>query len=81
MNLYTAGLENLTRAQPIFQKGARNKPENLYIYKFNVNYVQIDGALCQRFDNDPHKRRKSFAMEIVWFHKWKIHHDTTVILS
>ena len=64
---------------PTFKKGARNKSENYRLIRLtSIVWKLIESSVKDSIMNH---MRKSFAIETVWFHKWKIHHDTIVILS
>ena len=66
---------------PMFKKGARNKAEN---YR-PIGLTSVMCKLMEPFVKDSiktHMRAKNlFFIKAVWSHKWKIHHDTIVILS
>ena len=66
---------------PVFKKGARNKAEN---YR-PISLTSIVCKLMESFVKDSimtHMRAENlFVIKTVWFHKWKIHHDTIVILT
>ena len=66
---------------PVFKKGAKNKAEN---YR-PISLTSIVYKLMESFVKDSimtHMRAENlFVVKTVWFHKWKIHHDTIVIVT
>ena len=55
---------------------------------FKKGPISLTSTVCKSMESfvkdpimTPHETRKSFVMETVWFHKWKIHQDKIVVLS
>ena len=66
---------------PTFKKGARNKAENYGPIGLTSVVWKLMESFVKDFIMTHMKAKKSFVIKTVWFHKWKIYHDTIVILS